>query len=219
MASSNQVSDQSGFDGKDPLTALLRTAVGSTAGKKAETYNAADLGTYRGRALQAMLTEAAEIGIKIKWLATDTFSGLPPLGRKDVDLAPANANYLSRQMFDDTTVREVRAFLEPTGHLQNVDLREGVLEDVLASLEDQKYLLVNVSVKLYQPHITALDYFYNRMLPGGVIVLDDLFNRRFPMAEAAIGHFMSDKPEQILHLTGADFSGPVKRGFIIRRGT
>lgn len=219
MASPNPASEPPVFDGKDPLTALLRVALGSTSGKKPETWYAADLGTYRGRALQAMLAEAAEIGVDIKWLATDTFFGLPVLSQKDIDLAPPNSGYLNRQMFDDTTVREVRAFLEPTGQLQNVDLREGALEDVLASLEDRKYLLVNISVKLYEPHIAALEYFYNRMLPGGVIVMDDLFNRRFPMAEAAIGSFMADKPEQILHLTGADVNGPVKRGFIIRQGS
>ena len=219
MAPSSPPPEAQYFDGIDPLAVALRLALSSLAGKAVkETLYAADIGLYRGRALQVLLAESALSGIPIKWMATDTFSGLPELTDKDRELAPQGAAYLQRSMFDDTTVREVVAFLEPTGQLGDVDLIEGQLEDVLAGLPDRKYLFVNISTKLYQPHIAALEYFYPRMLPGGVMVLDDLYNRRFPMAEAAIGAFMADKQEQIFQLTGNDTNGTVKRGLIMRHG-
>ena len=219
MASSSPSPEAPYYDRIDPLAIALRLALSSLADKTVkETLYAADIGLYRGRALQVLLAESAASGMPIKWMATDTFNGLPALTDKDRELAPQGAPYLQRPMFDDTTVREVVAFLEPTGQLGDVDLIEGPLEEVLAGLPDRKYLFVNISAKLYRPHTMALDYFYDRMLPGGVILFDDIFNRRFPMAEAAIEAFMDNKQEQIFQLTGNDANGTVKRGFIMRRG-
>lgn len=201
----------------DPLAISLRLALGYVSGKK-ETHYGAELGVYRGRSLQVLMSEGLATGADFNWIGVDTFSGLPPLSEKDKELAPENSPYLLRPAYDDTTRREVEAFLEPMGMGDRLKLHEGLLTDVLPTLPERKYTFVNVSIKTYEAHLQALEYFYPRMKVGGVIVLDDVYNRRFPMAEAAVNEFLADKPEQIFQLTGTDGVGLVKRGILVKHG-
>ena len=201
----------------DPLAVSLRLALGYVSGKK-ETHYAAELGVYRGRSLQVLMSEGMATGANFNWIGIDTFSGLPPLGEKDIELAPENSPYLLRPMYDDTTLREVEAFLEPMGMGDRLKLYEGLLADVLPGLPERMYTFVNISIKTYEAHLQALEYFYPRMREGGVIVLDDVYNRRFPMAEIAVNEFLADKPEQIFQLTGADNVSLVKRGLLVKHG-
>lgn len=200
------------------LAALLRMAVGGARQSGKAALQATELGVYRGRSLSILLEQAAQLSRDIEWTGIDTFRGLPELGDADRKMAPENANYLIRPMFDDTTLREVEAFLSPISKSDRLTLIEGQLDEVLKDLPGQRYSFVNMSIKLYHPTLLGLKYFYKRMLPGGVIVFDDYFNRRFPMAAAAVDEFLEGKPENISLLTMMEPSGPTKRAFIVREG-
>lgn len=201
----------------DPLAIALRLALGYSR-DKSEPLHAAELGVYRGRSLQVLLSEGLASGANLSWTGIDTFAGLPPLSEIDRQLAPENSTYLLRPAYDDTTLREVQAFLEPMGMGDRLALHQGLLADVLPTMPEREYIFVNLSIKTHEAHTQALEYFYPRMRPGGVIMLDDMYNRRFPMAEAAVNAFLEDKPEQIFQLTGTDAVSLVKRGLLVRHG-
>ena len=178
----------------EPSVYLLHLALGTTQfakGKNGPVY-AAEVGVYRGRSLQIFLAESAKIDLVIECIGIDTFTGLPALSAKDQELAPENAPYRLRPMFDDTTKREVEAFLEPLGMDDTYTLHEGLFAAVKKNLKSVKYSFLNLSIKTYDGHIEALNYFYKRMLPGGVLLLDDYISRRFPMAQEAINDFFED---------------------------
>lgn len=202
----------------DPLAILFRLSLAAVSAQQTDSkFFAADVGVYRGRSLGLFLAEAAELDLDIEWYGIDTFSGLLPLSDKDRQLAPENAPYLSRPMFQDTTKREVEAFLEPLEMSEKYSLIEGQIQDVSNELKANKYIFVNLSIKTYDGHIQALKYFYRRIQPKGVISLDDYFNRRFPMAREAIDSFLKDKPEEVLHLTALDEEGKLsRRAFILK---
>lgn len=201
----------------DPLAIALRLALGYIS-DKTEPLHAAELGVYRGRSLQVLMTEGLASGANLHWTGIDTFAGLPPLSEIDRQLAPENSAYLLRPAYDDTTRREVQAFLEPIGIGDRMALHQGLLADVLSTLPERQYVFVNLSIKTHEAHTQALEYFYPRMRRGGVIVFDDIYNRRFPMAETAVNTFLQDKPEQIFQLTGTDAVSLVKRGLLVRHG-
>lgn len=202
----------------DPLVVLLRLSLAALTNQEQNSkLYAADVGVYRGRSLGLFLAEAANLRLDIEWYGIDTFSGLLPLSEKDRQLAPENAPYLSRPMFQDTTKREVEAFLDPLEMNNQFSLIEGEIQDISKDLKDKKYLFVNISIKTYDGHINALKYFYKRLQTNGVISLDDYFNRRFPMAFEAVNDFLKDKPEEVLHLTAPDEEGKsVRRAFIVK---
>lgn len=202
----------------DPAVYTLRVALSSlTANKPCEKLYAAEVGVYRGRGLLMFLDETCDLNVDIEWIGIDTFCGLPPLSKEDLELAPENAPFLLRTAFQDTTKREVDAFLAPLELEDKYTLIEGRFKDVSKDLKPTKYIFANIALKTYEGHMDALKYFYKRIHPRGVISLEDYFNRRFPMAAQAIDDFLSDKPEEILQMVAPGEGGKlVKKAFIVK---
>lgn len=69
-------------------------------------------------------------------------------------------------------------------------------------VSDKTFSFVHIDVDLYQPTYDSLAFFYDRMVPGGLIVCDDYGHETCPGAYKACNDFMADKPESIIHLTG-----------------
>ena len=73
--------------------------------------------------------------------------------------------------------------------------------DLLAYDQGQpRYSLVHIDVDLYQPTLDCLTFFYERVIPGGVIVCDDYGATVSPGSKAACDEFFADRPEGIVHL-------------------
>lgn len=69
-------------------------------------------------------------------------------------------------------------------------------------LSERRFSFVHIDVDLYQPTYDSLAFFYDRMVPGGIMVCDDYGFETCPGAHKAYNDFMADKPEEIIHLTG-----------------
>ena len=54
------------------------------------------------------------------------------------------------------------------------------------------------------------------MVKGGVLFFDDYHSIDFPMASKAIDQFMSDKPEQLLHLRFGDDGPNITKSFFVK---
>jgi hypothetical protein len=211
--------DEIRFRENDPYVQALTLAMGHANAHVPGTdvLHAAEVGVYRGRSLAILLEAGAKFKRSIKWTGFDTFEGLPPLSAKDLELAPPQAPYLKRVMFNDTTVREIKAYLEPLGLNDSLELAVGTLKDTLPAQPKRTYFFVNVSIKTYEGHMEALNYFYPRMMKGGVILFDDFFNRgAFPMAEIAIREFLMDKPEPIYSIFCSEGQSSFRRAFIVK---
>lgn len=169
----------------------------------------AECGVYRGRALRALALVADEMRCPVKFIGLDSFEGLPDLSAQDLAAAPAGARYLSEVMFADTTEREVLAYLEGVNADRRISLIRGFFDQSLSNLPERQYAFVNIDCDLYEGHLQCLDYFYSRMLAGGIIFLDDYYSTIYPMARRATDVFLADKPEHVIALSyGAD--GPPK---------
>ncbi len=57
---------------------------------------------------------------------------------------------------------------------QNVDFNFGTFPGTTAGLEEKRYACVHIDADLYQSTVDALAYFWPRMLPGGIMVFDDV---------------------------------------------
>ena len=83
---------------------------------------------------------------------------------------------------------------------QNVELIQGdICQTVPAYLEQHSELrisLLNIDVDVYEPTKATLTHFYDRVVRGGVILLDDYANV-FPGANAAVEEFFADKSVEI----------------------
>jgi hypothetical protein len=182
---------------------------------KHKKFHLAEAGTYRGRGLDAMLNVADRLGIKIHITGLDSFEGLPPISARDQKEAPDGAAYLRKTLFADTTEREVAAFLGAE-RADSYTLVKGFFSDTLKDLPKRRYLFVVIDCDLYSSHMDCMEYFYNRLLPGGVMFFDDYHSEQYPMARTAVDEFLAERPEQLFHVGYADPKGNNVKTYIVK---
>jgi len=69
---------------------------------------------------------------------------------------------------------------ERFGDFPEVGFIKGWLPGTLSQLPERKWSFVHIDVDLYEPTLGCLEYFYPRMMPGGVILNDDFSSPLFP---------------------------------------
>jgi hypothetical protein len=66
-----------------------------------------------------------------------------------------------------------------------VEIHAGWIPQVFAELPETRWCFVHLDVDLYEPTLACLEYFYSRLVDGGVIICDDYGAPLFPGAHRA----------------------------------
>jgi len=164
------------------LLALARYAVHLTG-------DFAECGVYKGGT--ALLLCRALTGTGKMLHLFDSFQGLPaPNPRYDT--------HYREGTFGNVSIEAVRALLHEFALF--VDMRPGWIPTTFAGLEDKRYAFVHIDVDLHQSNLDCCEYFYPRLVKGGVILFDEY---GFPSTRGekdAVDHFFADKPESPITL-------------------
>lgn len=72
-----------------------------------------------------------------------------------------------------------------------IDYRKGWIPERFPEVKDRRFGFVHIDVDLYQPIRDSLEFFYPRMVSGGIIVLDDYGFLCFPGAKKATDEFLA----------------------------
>ena len=147
----------------------------------------AELGVYRGGSARIIL-EASD-GRELHLF--DTFTGLPaPNTTHDAGAPFAQGNY-------SAGIELVRSNLAA---FTNVRYHAGFFPQTTASVAEQRFSFVHVDADLHQSTLDALDFFYARMTPGGVMLFHDSIQPGG--ARRAIESFFETRREAVLELGG-----------------
>jgi Macrocin-O-methyltransferase (TylF) len=159
----------------------------------------AELGVYRGNTAIFLAKVARALG-RTAYLF-DTFEGFSA-----DDLTGLDAN---KQMeFSDTSIDLVRSIVGS----ENIRFVNGFFPETLNQMPDTaSFCLVHIDCDLYTPFKAALNYFYPRLVPGGVMIMHDYSSLYWDGVERAVDEFFDDKPETVIPIP--DKSGTV----VIRR--
>lgn len=76
----------------------------------------------------------------------------------------------------------------------------GWIPERFAEVADHQFRLVHIDVDLYQPTRDSLNFFYPRLVKGGVIVMDDYGFKTCPGATRAADELAVSEGIEILHL-------------------
>lgn len=90
-----------------------------------------------------------------------------------------------------------------------VKFYKGWIPSRFGEVADRSFSFVHIDVDLYEPTLESINFFYDRMNPGGIIVCDDYGFLTCPGATAAVDEFLLDKPEKMVFLSGGG-------GFLIK---
>jgi O-methyltransferase len=147
-----------------------------------------ECGVYRGGSAFLIASTLADSGIaKDRQLHLfDTFEGMPSTANED----PSG---IKEGRFGDTSLGAVREYLKEFGFVR---FHPGYIPDTLRPVGDRRFAFVHIDVDLYQTTKDCLDFFYDRMLPGGMMVFDDYGWLIFKDSEKlAVDEFFADKRE------------------------
>jgi O-methyltransferase len=153
------------------------------------------------RAMQSMPGDFAEVGVfkgaSAKLIAEtkggkllrlfDTFEGLPPKSAKDRNVHRENQYACSLE-----SVQEYLAGYE------NLSFHKGLFPESARGVPEGRYAFCHFDVDLYESTLGCLEYFYPRMVPGGVMLSHDY--GLLAGVEAAFTEFFADKPESVIEL-------------------
>ena len=137
--------------------------------------NLAEVGVWRGGTSNLM----AKMLPHKQLFAFDSFTGLH-------NASPERGDEMTNGTFDDVSVAEVRSMLAERG---NVSLHEGYFPQTADVVENEKFCLVHCDVDTYQSTKDVLDFFWDRMVPGGVIVVDDYGHKHTKGCRQAVDEF------------------------------
>jgi len=145
---------------------------------------------------------------KVNYLhhAFDSFEGLSKPLKNDI---PSDNRAYSWQEHDlsipMTTVQE------NLSQFDFVRYYKGWIPTRFHEIADRKFAFVHIDVDLYQPTYDSVAFFYDRMVPSGIIMCDDYGFSTCPGATKAMDEFIADKIEKsVIHLTTG-------QGFIVKR--
>ncbi len=118
----------------------------------------------------------------------DTFEGLPDPDRSE-RTSMRRGHYAA-------SLEAVKAYLADQ---PNLHFHKGMFTGENVSCADRQFSLVHLDVDLKEGTLACLNFFYPRMLPGGVIISHD-FSYLAGVREA-FEEFLADKPENPMELS------------------
>lgn len=155
----------------------------------------AECGVYKGGTALMLCRTLANAGKRLYLF--DSFTGLPK-GHPEVD------RWFREGQFAVDSVESVKGLL--TDYQSIVEIRKGWIPETFAGLETNRYAMAHIDVDLYQSALDCCEYFYPRLVPGGILLFDEYGFAAARGEKDAVDKFFADKRESpIVLLTGQAF--------------
>lgn len=173
-----------------------------------------ECGAWRGGSAMLMAYTLLELGGPLPKLHLyDTFAGMPPADRVDVDVSGRSANELletsprTAAVWAVASMDEVAANMRRTGYPPElVDFVPGRVEDTLPDRAPTQVSLLHLDTDWYASTKHELTHLFPRLSAGGVLIIDDYGHWRG--ARAATDWFFAQCREPVL-LTRIDYTGRI----------
>ncbi|MEX2160716.1 MAG: TylF/MycF/NovP-related O-methyltransferase [Anaerolineales bacterium] len=147
----------------------------------------------------AKLIEIFDPQSQRKAIGFDTFEGYPEDGAKEHDRKTAkDFKQIQIQKSDDVTAETIAEAAKQQGLGKRIELVKGKAEDSMAKYVKEhpgfRVALLDLDFVLYEPTMASLQHLYDRVIPGGVVVLDEYGLPGFGETEAVDEFFGGRKP-------------------------
>lgn len=174
------------FDRKYTLDQLLKSTLHLPG-------DLVECGTYKGASAYLMCRAHRNSEKSIHLF--DSFEGLSSPDPCDGSYWKAGALSIPEEVLHETLAE-----------FRNYQVHKGWIPERFIDVAERCFCFFHLDVDLYQPTLTSLDFFYERMTAGGMILLDDYGFKTCPGTMRAADQFFHDRPENIIMLsTGQAF--------------
>lgn len=148
----------------------------------------AELGVYKGNSAR-LLADILRVRAPERTLHLfDTFGGFDSRDLSGVD---AEVPIL----FADVSLAAVQEFVG----LEACAWHPGYFPDSAVTVDaEHKFALIHLDADLYEPMKAALEFFYERLSRGAVVIVHDYSSGHWPGTPKAVDEFLADKPERLI---------------------
>lgn len=156
----------------------------------------AECGCFRGLSAYQIASQLKARRFKNTFYIFDSFEGLSEYKQEDFSNANTQVYEDRRKHFacDESTVRaNLKDF-------QFISYMKGWIPSRFLEVSHRKFSFVHIDVDLYYPIKESLEFFYPRIISGGIIVLDDYGCLVFPGAKKAVDEFVAGKADFFIPL-------------------
>ena len=153
----------------------------------------AEFGVYEGSSARLLCEVKGRRALHL----FDTFGGLPE---------PTNGE--CRVFAEGHFAAGLEGVRTRLADYDNVHFHQGFFPTTAQGLEDRRFSLLHLDVDLEESTLAGLEFFYKRMVPGGIIVTHDY--SIIPGVADAFRRFLGDKPEMMIEL-------PTTQAMLIKR--
>lgn len=150
----------------------------------------AEVGVYQGGSAKLICEAKKENKLHL----FDTFEGLPEVSNQDTHFGK---KYWETGEFNNTSLQGVKNYLSD---YDNVKFYKGKFPETADSIEETQFSFVHLDVDLYQSTIDCLNFFFPRMVTGGIILTHDYHTSG---VKRAFEEFFHDKKVPLLELSGS----------------
>ncbi len=146
----------------------------------------AEVGSYRGGSAHFIASAFNYFGSVPPIHIFDTFTGHPD----QIDATRDGPHAVG--LFSDTSLDKVTEYL---AGFKNLSIHAGRFEDRCSDVQDSSFGLVHIDVDIYESTVNCLNFFWPRLVPNGVMVMDDYGFTNCVGLKEAVDRFVADTPE------------------------
>ena len=159
----------------------------------------AECGVFRGETLLAMALRLAQgqPPSDKQVLGFDSFEGFDELVEVDKQLGGVDMVHKEVGGFRETSYDQLLYKVRRWGLSDRVKLVPGYFNDTLEGYADRRFSFVHLDCDLYESYKTCLEFFYPRLEPGAIVLLDEYNDPPWPGCNKAVDEFLADKPETL----------------------
>jgi hypothetical protein len=160
----------------------------------------AECGVYRGGTIIPLGLYLEQHNVKKAIFGFDSFEGFGD----NVSLIEDTSSE-TRRLFTDTSYEMVTAKISDLNLSNRITIIKGFFSESTAIVKDRRFCFVHLDCDLYESYKFCLNFFYNRMIPGGIILFDEYNDPPWPGCNRAIDEFLIDKPEKVMEICSDNY--------------
>ena len=127
--------------------------------------------------------------MKKNFYLIDSFEGLGEILPED---KPIESNIHQHKQGD--LKADFKSVINLFSNFQNVKILKGWIPNIFNKIDsNNQYSFVHLDVDLYKPTLDSLNFFYERVVKGGLIITDDYLSEFFPGNKKAWNEFVKNK--------------------------
>lgn len=174
-----------------------------------------ECGVWRGGSMMMVARTLLELGVRDRHLYLfDTFEGMSEPTTVDKEYSGKSAKDLlersdkqSSRVWAYSTLEEVRRAMQDTGYDErNTFFIKGKVEETLPGQAPQNIAILRLDTDWYESTYHELVHLYPRLVPGGVLILDDYGH--WEGARRAVDEYISSQNLRLL-LNRIDYTGRI----------